>query len=156
MAPERAGHAYTKMYLASALQQAAKSVGADVLPDGMSVKVNDGTVYEPDAIVRMGKKLPDDAILVPDPVVLCEVLSPSTSRIDHKDKLKGYFTIETVCHYLIVNVQDQTISHYRRDSDGNVIGDTVSQGELVLDPPGLRLSVAAVFGKPSVKRGKRV
>ena len=31
-------------------RQSARSIGADVLPDGMSVKVNDGTVYEPDAI----------------------------------------------------------------------------------------------------------
>ena len=150
MAPERAGHAYTKMYLAFALQAAARAIGADVLPDGMSVKVDDGTVYEPDAIVRMGDRLGDDETHVPDPVILCEVLAPSTSGIDHNEKLKGYFTISTVRHYLIVDLKARTITHYRRNAAGKLVGDTITAGELLLDPPGLRLQVAEVFPAPGV------
>jgi Uma2 family endonuclease len=148
MAPERAGHAYTKMYLVGALLAAAKGIGADVLPDGMSVKVDGGSVFEPDAIVRLGAKLPADQTYVIDPVILCEVLSPSTSRVDTGEKLKGYFTLSTVRHYLTIDVKARTITHYHYQGD-EIVGDIVSTGELLLNPPGLRLPVAAVFGGAS-------
>ena len=38
-----------------------------------------GVLYEPDAVVHCGAKLPDDTIAVPDPIIVVEVLSPSTS-----------------------------------------------------------------------------
>jgi Uma2 family endonuclease len=145
MAPERAGHAYTKMYLVGVLRAAAKGIGADVLPDGMSVKVDGGSVFEPDAIVRLGAKLPADQTYVVDPIILCEVLSPSTSRVDTGEKLKGYFTISTVRHYLTIDVKARTITHYHYQDD-EIVGDIVSTGELLLSPPGLLLPVAAVFG----------
>jgi len=73
------------------------------------------------------------------------VLSPSTSRVDTGEKLKGYFTISTVRHYLTMDVKARTITHYHYQDD-KIFGDIVSTGELLLNPPGLRLPVAAVFG----------
>ena len=56
MAPERASHTSAKLNAVIALRRAIGTRGLPVqaFPDGMSVRVNDRTVYEPDALVRCG------------------------------------------------------------------------------------------------------
>ncbi len=81
MAPERAGHARAKGLVYEALAQAirAADVPCEAFPDGMSVRVDADTVYEPDALVRCGSPLDDDAVEVPDPLIVVEVVSPSSA-----------------------------------------------------------------------------
>jgi Uma2 family endonuclease len=145
MAPERAAHADAKLNLAIALRMAARGTDAHVYPDGMSVVVDEGNVFEPDTLVRLGGPLPGDAVKVTDPIIVGEVLSPSTSRIDVTAKLVGYFTIPSLQHYLVVDAKARTMSHYRRDVAGQVIGDVISEGLLTLDPPRLSFDVGQVF-----------
>ena len=42
-------------------------------PRGVGVRVSPFTMYIPDCLVYCGPKLPDDAIEVPNPVILVEV-----------------------------------------------------------------------------------
>jgi Uma2 family endonuclease len=102
MAPERASHADRKALVWLALRRAIVTAGlpCHVYPDGMSVEVADSD-FEPDAVLRCGEKLSGDAVAVPDPLVLVEVLSPSTCGDDLTRKLVEYFRIPTVQHYLI-------------------------------------------------------
>ena len=58
------------------------------LPDGMTVRINDLTAYEPGALVYCGTKLAPRAIEVANPVIVVEVLSPSTRHVDLAAKLK--------------------------------------------------------------------
>ena len=53
----------------------------------MAVEIDEHTIYEPDALVRCGTPLPPDAIKLNDPVIVVEVLSPSTSARDPGAKL---------------------------------------------------------------------
>ena len=57
----------------------------------------------PGSAVHVGIKLPPPAIEVPAPIIVVEVLSPATRRIDTSDKLAGYFRVPSVAHYLIVD-----------------------------------------------------
>ena len=84
MAPERAGHALAKLAIARALGDAVAAAGLDcqVFPDGMAIRIDEGTVYEPDASVRCGPRLPQDAIELPDPQIVVEMLSPSSRAQD--------------------------------------------------------------------------
>jgi hypothetical protein len=54
MAPERVDHTRAKRNVTIALHNAigARELPCEVLPDGASVRVNDRTVYEPDALIR--------------------------------------------------------------------------------------------------------
>ena len=45
-------------------------------PDGATVRIDDTTAYEPDAMVFCGPKPPPSALLVENPVIIVEVLSP--------------------------------------------------------------------------------
>lgn len=147
MAPERYAHARAKgaVYraLGDALQRAR--LPCEVLPDGMSVVIEDGTVYEPDALVRCGQPLPDDATRAEDPIILVEVLSPSTAAIDTSRKLLGYFRIPSVRHYLILDVRKRKVIHHMHVADGTISTRLLGEGSLTLDPPGLTLEVAALF-----------
>ena len=147
MAPERANHAIAKLNVVIALRDAigARGHSCQALPDGMSIRVNERTVYEPDALVRCGPPLPGDAIEVADPVIVVEVVSPSSRGVDRGVKLAGYFSLPSVRHYLIVDTDKQVVIHHRRDEKGEIGVQIVDSGLLTLDPPGLAIEIHSIF-----------
>ncbi len=148
MSPERAAHAEAKHAVANALASAIAraKLGCWMLPDGMTVRIDEDTAHEPDALVYCGPKLPRDAIEVPNPVIVAEVLSPSTRHIDASAKLAGYFKLASVHHYLILDPEKRLLIHHARGNAGLIATRLASKGTLDLDPPGLRLAVAKLFG----------
>ena len=150
MAPERAAHTRAKLDAAIALRAAiaARGLGCEALIDGMSVRIDDETVYQPDALVRCGSRTPDDAMEVSDPVIVVEVVSPSSRGIDTGAKLVGYFRMPSVRHYLVGNTEGRVLVHHRRDDNGVIATQILARGALSLDPPGLVLDVADFFATP--------
>jgi len=142
MAPERAGHARAKHRVCEALIRAIGAAGArcEAFPDGMSVRVDADTVYEPDALVRCGAPLDDDSIEVVDPLIVVEVVSPSSGRRDSGSKLEGYFRLPSVRHYLIVTPLSRAVIHHRRDEAGGITTRIIRDGSIRLDPPGIELT----------------
>lgn len=145
MAPERVIHAVLKGEIFVLLRAAIRDAGLDcmALPDGVAVAVDDTTTYEPDALVRCGPILPDDATRVTDPLIIVEVLSPSTQAIDTGTKLIDYFRLPSLRHYLIVRT-DRAIIHHERDAAGAIATRIIRDGTVALDPPGIILR--DVFG----------
>src|SRR5262245_29697948 len=91
MASERTGHVKVKGAVYVALLRAVQKAGlpCHVLVDGASVRISRHVVHDPGALVYCGPELPDDALEVPNPVILVEVASPSTRRLDETVKLSG-------------------------------------------------------------------
>ena len=147
MAPERANHARAKFSTAVALRNAisARGLPCEVFPDGMSVRVDERTVYEPDALVRCGAPTPGEAVETSDPVVVVEVVSPSSRGIDRGTKLASYFSLPSVRHYVIVDTDKKVVIHHRRGDDGQIGVRVLRDGALTLDPPGVGIEVADVF-----------
>jgi Uma2 family endonuclease len=106
----------------------------------MAVRIDERTVFEPDAMVRCGEPLDPDATLVTDPMVVVEVLSPSTQGNDSNIKLDRYFRLPTVQHYLIFRTTSPTVIHHYRTPDGIAV-QIVQPGPLRLDPPGITLQL---------------
>lgn len=142
MAPERSGHALTKFHIARRLAEDVEQKGLNcrVYPDGMSVEIDDHTIYEPDALVRCGAPLPSTSIKLSDPVIVLEVLPPSTSSRDVGAKLGDYFRLPSVRHYLIVRIENRTIIHHARGETGLILTRIVRDAPIVLDPPGITLT----------------
>jgi Uma2 family endonuclease len=142
MASERAGHARAKGRIYEQLAQATRTLGlpCEAYPDGMAVEIDDHTIYEPDALLRCGTPLPDDAVKLNDPIVVVEVLSPSTQGRDAGAKLADYFRLPSLRHYLIVRTEDRVIIHHARGEDGAIATSIVRDGTLSLDPPGITLA----------------
>lgn len=147
MAPERTRHAKVKGAVYVALLRAVRKAGGPchVLPDGLGVRISRHVMHIPDALVYCGPELPDDTLEVPNPVVLVEVASPSTRKLDGTVKLDGYFTLASVHHYLIVDPEGPPVVHHCRTADGTVLRSLVHEGALTLSPPGIELAVAELF-----------
>lgn len=147
MAAERAAHNLRKGSARDALRAAVQRAGlpCQVFGDGMTIEVGDSD-YEPDAVVRCGgDRLPDDAMAIPDPLVIVEVLSPTTSGVDRGLKLRDYFRVPSLQHYLIVWPETQRIVHHSRTPGGDIATKVIATGEIVLDPPGLTVPFADFY-----------
>jgi Uma2 family endonuclease len=149
MSPESVGHAKIKGAVHRALTTGLRKgdLRCHALPDGVTVRVDNETAYEPDALVYCGNELEPSALEVPEPVVVVEVLSPSTQRIDVSSKLIGYFQLPSVMHYLIVDPLQCVIIHHARGAGDDIITHIVTKGSIVLDPPGLELSLSDIYGR---------
>jgi Uma2 family endonuclease len=150
MAPERARHGEVKFAVQTALVQAIRKAGlpCHMRPDGATVRISEHVAHEPDALVYCGPKHPDDSIEVPNPVILVEVASPSTRKIDASLKLTGYFSLTSVHHYLIIDPDGPPVIHHRRQTDGTILTRIVHDGTVKLTPPGIDVALAEVFGAP--------
>ena len=148
MSPERVEHIEMKFAAAVALTAAIAAAGipCHALADGATVEIDAHTAYEPDALVYCGGRLPRGTVVVPDPVIVVEVLSPATAHTDTSAKLIGYFKLPSVAHYLVVDPDARAVTHHRRDSGGSGTAHTFSAGVLRLAPPGIDLHVDALFG----------
>jgi Uma2 family endonuclease len=114
----------------------------EVYPDGMALEVDQHTTYEPDAMVRCGPPLPDDAIKVLDPLIVVEVLSPTSRARDTGAKLADYFRMPSLQHYLIVRTEDRSVIHHARGADGAIATRIIRGGPIRLDPPGVAITLA--------------
>lgn len=146
MAPERAEHVAAKARIWRALADAIARVQApcEAFVDGLGVKIDDHTVYEPDALVNCGDAVPADSLLAPMPVVIVEAISPSSRSFDKNSKLSDYFRLASVKHYLVIDLSRRLILHYRRQADQIVVG-IVKEGRMTLDPPGLDVAVDEII-----------
>jgi len=147
MAPERFTHADMKaeawLALRTAIARAGLPCRAHV--DGPGLRVDDRTLYAPDVMVRCGPALPPEAVETGDPLIVVEVLSPSTAARDMAAKLEDYFRMPSVAHYLILRIESRAVIHHARAADGAIATAIRRDGALALDPPGLSIDVAALF-----------
>jgi Uma2 family endonuclease len=146
MSPERVIHARLKMRVWQALDRAIRDGGLDceALGDGITIEIDDETDYKPDAIVNCGPRLDPDAIAASNPVVVVEVLSPSTQSIDSSHRLADYFRVPSVQHYLIVRAKRREIIHHAR-SGAEIVSRGINIGSIRMDPPGISIEVAEVY-----------
>ncbi len=147
MAPERASHNRRKRAARNALQAAASRAGlttCEAFAGGMTVQVEDSD-FEPDALLRRGAPLPGDSTKVPDPLVVVEVLSPDSGTRDRATKLKAYFKLPSVHHYLIVWPDEQRIVHHARTPAGPIHTQVCATGGIALDPPAITPTVEEFY-----------
>jgi Uma2 family endonuclease len=147
MSPELVEHNLVKGAVFVAFRTAVKKAGiqAQVFTAGLTVPIETHTAYEPDVSLRCGAWLPTKAKIVADPVVVVEVISPSSAHSDTSAKLIGYFKLPSVQHYLVVDPEARTVMHHARNAAGEVTAHTLSDGQLRVDPPGITVDIADFF-----------
>jgi Uma2 family endonuclease len=147
MSPERAAHALTKYAAQESLKAAIQRAGLTcrMFPDGMTVRITARTAFEPDALVVCPSPPDLNTMEIPTPVIVVEVLSPSTAADDHGVKLDGYFSLPSVEHYLILDPDRRVMIHHKRGLAGAIETRILRDGLVLLNPPGLEAEVAAFF-----------
>jgi Uma2 family endonuclease len=80
------------------------------------LRAADDAYYYPDVMVVCGAVSQQD-IIVHEPCVVVEVTSPSTARIDRREKLAAYRQISSLRAYLVVDHRRRRVEqHWRDDS----------------------------------------
>jgi Uma2 family endonuclease len=140
MAAETVVHARIKRRIDHALGAAlAKGSHAyEVFVLGPKVQIGAATAFEPDVAVSCGEV--PDGLLVSEPLIVVEVLSPSTREKDFTVKLAGYAALPSVAHDLLVDTRRRLVVHHHRSPGEPEFRTRVARsGILRLDPPGLDL-----------------
>jgi Uma2 family endonuclease len=146
--PQNWGHAKLCWHIRSVLTAAIERMGGPfyAAPMGMTVPITRDYAFEPDALVAPLPEPREAELEIRNPVVVVEVLSPSTARRDRTEKLAGYFKVPSIQHYLIINPQRREITWYRRAAgDGHEPPIALRDGTLRLDPPGIEFDVAEIL-----------
>jgi Uma2 family endonuclease len=143
MSPERLVHAEVKGLFFRRLAEEIErlGLGCSAYPDGVAVRIDEATIYEPDTLLRCGPKLPGNMVQVIDPLVIVEVRSRSTQALDAGVKLVDYFRLPSLRHYLIVRAEERAVIHHQRRGDGDEITTRIIHdgAPVELDPPGIVL-----------------
>lgn len=147
MAPERARHNLTKAAAYMALRSAVRTAGlpCTVFTDGMTVRIDPWTAREPDASVQCGSTVDPDCLLLDAPLIVVEVVSPSSRHDDTGLKVAQYFKVATIRHYLILDPVERIVIHHCRDEAGSIRTRVHEAGAVTLDPPGLSIPLAHLF-----------
>jgi Uma2 family endonuclease len=112
-------HGQIAMNLAVRLRTAADQSGCRVNVNGLRVQASEDqtatTATIPDIVVRCGPRV--DRHWITDPVIVVEVLSPSTEHFDRGPKLAFYKTLPSLQDIVIVYQDELRIEHYVRAGD---------------------------------------
>ncbi len=81
---------------------------------GSNLKIRvENNFYYPDLFVRCGSSR-GDPYYKSDPVLIVEVLSPTTQRYDRGDKRLAYQQLATLQEYIVISQDEVSIELYRR------------------------------------------
>jgi Uma2 family endonuclease len=123
-----------------------------VYPSEMRVRVSATGLYTyPDVVVVCGDRqfLDDRRDTLLNPVLIVEVLSPSTEAYDRGRKFEQYQSIETLQEYLLVASDRIHADLYTRQTDGSWVRRSAGGPEDALQLPaiGCRLVLADLYEK---------
>ncbi len=110
---------------------------------------DDVRFYYPDAMVVCELNPPEE-VFQDRPVVLFEVLSESTARVDREEKLRAYQSIPSVRAYVIIESEGVGVTSYYRASEGAewAVESLDARGESIrLDSIGCTLSLEALYAR---------
>ena len=101
--------------LRQALRPVAREQDCQVYASDLKVRVGMNRIYCPDVVVVCGDDEPDDYVTT-RPCLIVEVLSPSTSGTDCREKLQAYRRIAGLREYFIVDQQQPAVErHWTND-----------------------------------------
>ncbi|HUP43586.1 MAG TPA: Uma2 family endonuclease, partial [Thermoanaerobaculia bacterium] len=137
------------MRIGAALVPQLRGRGCTVYSSDVRIRVAaTGLSTYPDLSIACGDRNVDplDSQALVDPVVLVEVLSPSTEAYDRGEKLRHYQRIPSLREVLIVAHDRHEVEIWRRSEDG-WSRETVGAGGVVeLKSITCRLEVEALYG----------
>jgi Uma2 family endonuclease len=130
----------------SSLHQQLRGTPCRPTTDDLAVRIPGGNVRRPDVTVECGRAGLRE-LVVREPRVVIEVLSPSTMTFDRIRKLPEYQTIESVVQILLVDTEAPRIDVLSRDKDGAWVQAKHDGVEAHIDLPSINasLKLADVF-----------
>lgn len=149
MAPTNIRHAQIQSNASQALRRTIVEAGLPcrVYDAGPGVAVGPGgdECRIPDVVVTCAAEIDETARLVPEPMIVVEVASPSTRLADVNDKVEFYSGIGSVQHYLVIEQDRRRLVYHGRGPSGGLEPRILREGEIALDPPGIRVALETLY-----------
>lgn len=95
----------------------------------MKLQADEKTFYYPDVFVSCDKTI-KSSFYREEPILIVEVVSPSTRQTDRREKLRVYQQIPTVQEYVIIEQDKMHLEIHRRQPDENWITYFYNEGDL--------------------------
>lgn len=126
-----------------ALRKRLERLGFDVLPEAGVATIGNALRYPDVMIVPRGGSLEDR--IMPNPLVVFEVVSPSSGRTDRHIKLREYRAAPSIRRYIIVDGADLTV-YSRADAGQDWFADALGSDDVVAIPEiGIDFPVKELF-----------
>ena len=117
MAGESRRHNRIAFRLGTRLENHFENTECEVYFESVKMPVTATKYYYPDIVVICDEQ--DEECSVKNPVLIVEVLSPSTERVDRAEKLIAYQKMSSVEEYVLVSSERIGIQVYRRATGEN-------------------------------------
>jgi Uma2 family endonuclease len=126
--------------------------------EGMKVQVGEEAVLYPDVFVTCDHEFTADQAVFTAPVLVVEVLSPSTQAYDRSKKFAIYRQLASLREYALIDPDSRRVEVFRPSEDGHwKLFDMSDDDELVLESIGCKVALRDVFkGMESSKRDSEV
>lgn len=130
-------HNYLCMQISGLLFPQLADGPCEAFAGDMRVKISErGDYTYPDVVVTCGEPVFEDAELdtLLTPVVIIEVLSPSTERNDRGRKFTSYRQLPSLQEYVLVAQDRPNVEHYLREGDHWILSEYADLDATVLLP----------------------
>jgi Uma2 family endonuclease len=117
MAGSTKSHNLITSNIHSRLRVASKKTSCRAYMENVKLRTLDGIGYYPDVILTCDDDITD--LVIRTPCLIIEVLSKSTSEVDHTEKWLNYQRIPSLNMYVMVAQDRRFLEVYTRQADGS-------------------------------------
>jgi Uma2 family endonuclease len=144
MAPSLEAHGELAAALGAEIRARLQPPCRVISEAGIVVPDRADSYYVADLVVTCAPREPGRRMVV-EPVLVVEVLSPSTGQIDRWRKVADYRTLPSVQEILVVFSDERRVEVQRRTPDGWRVEDLIGQAEMALSCCGAPVPLEAVY-----------
>jgi Uma2 family endonuclease len=122
--------------------------GCRTVTSDLRIKVSAAGLYTyPDCSVICGELQysGDQKDVVTNPLLIVEVLSPSTEDYDRGKKFEMYRTIESFREYLVVHQDRRHVEHFSKQDDGSWVLREYSEGSIGIVRLGVQIEMSELY-----------
>ena len=155
MSGAHAAHNAMALNLAIELRTHLRGSPCRIFLIDMKLKVEAlGNFFYPDVMVTCSAADKQDPLIVREPTLLVEVLSPPTERYDRGDKFRRYRLLPTLAEYVLVDLEERRVDAFRKGADGHWVLHTFDEGAgVTLASLDFQIPTAALWAEvPHVER----
>jgi Uma2 family endonuclease len=149
MAPVAPSHSIIASKLVGALERGLKRPCYVGVEAGIMSPGRDDTFYEADVVVSCTPLAPG-MTTIPAPVLIAEVLSPSTLDHDLGRKTRDYRRIESVREIVLVSSEQRHVVIWRRRGAKWEVEDLIGDAALELEAVGIAIPLPAIYADSGV------
>jgi Uma2 family endonuclease len=145
-------HNLVSLRIASSLDTQLAEGNCEVYAHDMRVRTPYDLLTYPDVVAVCGERWFDDGSEVDtllNPILIAEVLSPSTEAYDRLTKLEHYRNTPSVAEILLVAQDRPRVEHWVRQGDGRWVVEDIQDLEATVELP----SIGCVLKLKKVYRG---